>query len=70
MLDINWFCYRYYPFEQLAYNEETIWRDIQAWGGWMTIRGDCVDFFVPRNYITFFVLKYPELMRQPALDYV
>ena len=70
MLDINWFCYRYHPFEELSYDEEAVWRDIQAWGGWMTIRGDCVDFFVPRQYISFFLLKYPELLRQPALDYV
>jgi len=70
MLDIKLFCYRYHPFEQLAYDEEAVWRDIQAWGGWMSIRGDCIDFFVPCEYISFFLLKYPELSRQPALDYV
>ena len=63
------YCYRYYAFDDL-YDEELIWADVQAWGGHISIRGDCIDFWVPEKYITFFVLKYPELSRQLQLDYI
>ena len=64
------YCYRYYAFDPWDYDEEDIWRDVQSWGGSITIRGDCIDFFVPCEFITFFVLKYPELARQTQLEYI
>ena len=67
MFDIKLYCYRYYTG---SYDEEIIWRDVQSWGGHISIRGDCIDYFVPARYVTFFLLKYPGLVRQPALEYV
>ena len=67
MLDITLYCYR---LSTQSYDEELIWRDVQLWGGHLSIRGDCVDFWVPGQYISFFLLRYPELVRQPQLEYV
>lgn len=64
------YCYRYYACSDCAYDDETIWADVQSWGGSIIIRGDCADFFVPADYIAFFILKYPELTRQMQLEYV
>ncbi len=64
------YCYRYHCWCEVSYDEEVIWSDVQSWGGSISIRGDCIDFFVPAEYISFFILKYPELTRQTALEYV
>ncbi len=64
------YCYRYYAFTEVDYDEEDIWRDVQSWGGSISIRGDCIDYFVPADRITFFLLKYPELSRQLQLEYI
>ena len=64
------YCYRYYAFTEVDYDEEDIWRDVQRWGGALSIRGDCIDYFIPADYITFFLLKYPELTRQLQLEYI
>ena len=63
------YCYRYYAWSS-DFDEEDIWQDVQRWGGHLSIRGDCIDYFIPAEYITFFLLKYPELTRQQQLDYV
>lgn len=70
MLEIKLYCYRYYAWCDSSYDDETVWADVQSWGGSISIRGDCVDFFVPAAYISFFILKYPELTRQRQLEYV
>lgn len=64
------YCYRYYAWTEVSYDEEAIWEDVQRWSGAISIRGDCIDYFVPPEYITFFLLKYPELSRQLQLEYV
>ena len=63
------YCYRYYAWAS-SLDEEDIWSLVQSWGGHISIRNDCIDFFVPADYITFFVIKYPELTRQSQLDYL
>lgn len=63
------YCYRYYAWTT-DLDEEVIWADVQRWGGSISIRGDCIDYFVPPEYITFFLIKYPELTRQMQLEYV
>jgi len=62
-------CYRYWAFDTTV-DEELIWADVQSWGGSISIRGDCIDFFVPELWVTFFLLKYPSLVAQPSLDYL
>ena len=63
------YCYRYYAWDS-DYDEEAIWADVQRWGGHISIRGDCIDYWVPAEYISFFILKYPDLVRQLQLDYL
>jgi len=62
----KFYCYRLYAFEDN--NEEEIWSLVQSWQGHMSIRADSIDFFVPSQYISYFLLKYPELSRQYQLD--
>jgi len=62
------YCYRQYAGQNL--DEELVWADLQRWGGSLSIRADCIDWYVPAEYITFFLLKYPELSRQHNLEYV
>ncbi len=62
-------CYRYHAWDT-DYDEELIWSDVQRWGGHLSIRQDCIDFWVPERYSVFFALKYPDLVRQSSLDYV
>ncbi len=64
------YCYRYYAFSDMNYDEEDIWTLVQSWGGSISIRGDCIDYFVPAEYVSFFLLRYPDLVRQPALEYL
>ena len=64
------YCYRYHAWDPLDYDQELIWQDIQRWGGYVSVRSDCVDFWVPESVITLFVIKYPELTRQTQLDYL
>ena len=62
--------FRYYAFAACLLDEEAIWLDVQRWGGHISVRGDCIDFYVPTIYAAFFTLKYPELPRQPLLEYL
>ncbi len=64
------YCYRYYAFADCLVDEEAVWLDVQRWGGHISVRGDCIDFYVPTIYAAFFTLKYPELPRQPLLEYL
>lgn len=61
-------CYRLYVFSD--YDEEVIWARVQSWGGHISIRGDCIDFWVPEPYVAWFLLSFPDLQAQPDLDYV
>lgn len=61
------YCYRLTSLDH--YDEESVWAMVQSFGGSLSIRGDCIDFWVPAEYSSMFVLKYP-LTRQPCLDYI
>lgn len=54
----------------IAYDEEQIWSLVQRHGGSLSIRGDCIDFWIPQQYQTVLVLAFPGLRRQFCLDYV
>ena len=62
-------CYRYHAY-RVDYDEETVWAFVQRHGGYLSIRSDCIDFWIPRAYAVFFEIAYPELCRQPELDYL
>ena len=51
------------------FDEEIIWAWLQSRGGHISIRVDCIDFWVPAQSITEFLLRWP-LTRRPDLDYV
>ena len=42
----------------------------QRLGGWFSIRGDCVDYFVPQDRAYLLHLVDGELSRQLHLDYI
>jgi hypothetical protein len=62
-------CYRYQAWTH-DYDCEAVWQFVQRHGGHMSIRRDCIDYFVPVEYQVLFVLAYPELTRQYNLDLI
>ena len=63
-------CYRYHHFRH-GLDPEQIWRDVQAWGGFLSIQpGGDIDFFVPDRNRVFFEIKYPELSRSHSRSWV
>jgi hypothetical protein len=51
-------------------DEEKIWAFVQQHGGHLSIRGDCIDFWIPREYQSLFVLAWSSLRRKPEFDYI
>lgn len=68
MLDTRLKCYRLTYRNE--YDEEIIWAYVQRSGGQLSIRQDCIDFWVPSHAEVLFVCAWPELERHPELDYV
>lgn len=52
------------------YDEEAVWAFVYRHGGWLSVRGDCIDFWIHEDYRALLVLAWPRLTRIPALDYV
>jgi hypothetical protein len=52
------------------YDEELVWSLVQRHGGHISIRGDCVDFWIHRDFEELLVLAFPDLIRKPELDYI
>ena len=64
------YCYRYIPGKHL-YDDEAIWAFVQRHEGHISIRAaGIIDFFIPDEYHSLFVLAYPLLKRLPSDDYV
>lgn len=61
-------CYRYYAWDH-EYDAEAVWAWVQAQGGHIELRRDCIDYYVPESVASFFVIRYSQLVRQPQLDY-
>ena len=51
-------------------DEEIVWAYVQRSGGSLSIRGDCIDFWVRPEAELFLVCAWPELVRMPSLDYI
>ena len=60
-------CFRLYS--TVDYDEELIWEFVQRHHGHISIRGDCIDFWIHRDYVCLLTLAYPDLTRQRSLDY-
>jgi len=61
-------CYRLTSL--IDYDEELVWADVQRYGGSLSIRGDCIDFWIPLRYQSFILLRWPLLVRRSDLDYL
>ena len=53
-----------------SYDEEAVWALVQRHGGHISIRQDCVDFWIHRDWEPILVLAFPDLQRRPELDYI
>ena len=63
------YCYRYTPLDD--YDCEAIWAFVQRHQGHISIlAGGSINFYVPAEYLSIFVLAYPGLERVPSHDYV
>lgn len=62
-------CYRY-SYKSNC-DPELVWEFVERQGGFMTIRGDCIDFFVSSTWEALFLLAFGhELERRAIFDYV
>jgi hypothetical protein len=61
-------CYRLDS--SMPYDEEAIWSFVQRHRGQLSIRGDCIDFWIPVEYQSMFVCAWSGLRRMRSLDYV
>lgn len=62
-------CYRLQAWA-VDYDEEEVWSLVQSHRGYLAPRADCIDFWIPAEYELLLVLKYPDLIRRPDLDYI
>lgn len=53
----------------LPYDDEAVWAFVQAHWGRLSVRPGVTVFWIPREYASLLLLKWPGLMRAPALDY-
>jgi hypothetical protein len=53
-----------------SYDEELVWALVQQHGGHISIRQDCVDFWIHRDWEVVLLLAFPDLIRRSDLDYV
>jgi hypothetical protein len=61
-------CYRLDS--SMRYDEEAIWAFVQRHGGQLSIKVDCIDFWIPVKYQSMFVCAWSQLRRQRELDYI
>jgi len=62
-------CYRYQAWTT-DLDCESVWAFVQRHGGYLSIRNDCIDYFLPVEYQVLFALAFPELTRQYNLDLI
>lgn len=51
-------------------DEELVWSYVQRIGGHISLRSDCIDFWIPPEAELFLVCAWPELERHCELDYI
>jgi hypothetical protein len=67
--EVTILCYRYQAWTH-DYDSESVWAFVHRHGGHMSIRCDCIDYFVPIQYRVLFELAFPDLTRQRNLDLI
>ena len=69
-LEPNWSCYRLHTWDVDDSVADLMWKSVTLNGGWVTVRNDCIDFFVARSFIVEFVLRWGDLVtRHRVLDH-
>lgn len=68
MTDTRLRCYRLGY--RCSYDEELVWALVQRHGGHLSIRQDCIDFWIPPAWELVLNIAFPELERRPELDYL
>jgi hypothetical protein len=68
MIQPTLLCYRLDS--RMDLDEEVIWAFVQRHGGQVSIRGDCIDFWIPVEYQSMFVLAWSQLRRKSEFDYI
>lgn len=53
-----------------SYDEEMVWALVQRHGGHISIRNDCIDFWVEPQWEIVLNMAFPDLERRPELDYI
>ncbi len=67
--EVTILCYRYQAWAH-DYDEEEVWAFVQRHQGYISIRNDCIDYYIPIRYRCLFELAYPDLVRQYNLDLI
>lgn len=62
-------CYCYFPWTEADHDVEEIWALFQRHGGQIALHRDRIDFWIPPQYDVIVQIAFPELLRQPELDY-
>lgn len=60
-------CYRYQAWTT-DLDCESVWAFVQRHGGHISIRNDCIDYYIPVRYQVLLALAWPQLTRQRNLD--
>ena len=60
-------CYRRY---KGSFDDDYCFRLVQQLGGWISMRVDTIDFYVPENRAELLLLSGSGFIRHPELDYV
>ena len=53
-----------------SYDEEMVWALVQQHGGHLSIRLDCIDFWIHHSWEVVLILAFPDLERRPELDLI
>jgi hypothetical protein len=53
-----------------GYDEEMVWALIQRHGGILSIRQDCIDFWIAPEWEVVLNMAFPDLVRRADLDYL
>jgi len=43
---------------------------VQRKNGWMSVRNDCVDYFIPKEFAYMLYMYDSNIKRQQSLDYI
>ena len=61
-------CFRLHA--RVSYDEEIVWAYVQRAGGHLSIRGDVIDFWVPKHAVLLLLCAWPDLERRAQDDYI